>query len=300
VYDTHPNSQDKKTAVTLVAIVGPTAVGKSEVAIRIAPELNAEIISVDSMQVYRGMDIGTSKPGQNEREKVRTHMIDIVDPGEDFSVAVFKEMAERSVRDIVNRGNLPILVGGSGLYYRAVVDDLDFTGVEGDGINGRASAYELSGDELYETLHSLDPAAASEIDISNRKRVIRAIEVARGGGRLISSRQDSWIEYKSPYRLIAVGLEMERSLLYGRIDRRVDRMFSMGLVSEVQNLQREGLGLSCTAGATVHQRQFVTGGSYRRDKKTHTKVRETSDYMVRQRQTDTLVQGKTVGRRRRF
>ncbi len=254
---TGPDPQNVEPPITLIAIVGPTAVGKSVVAMSIAPELDAEIISVDSMQVYRGMDIGTSKPVEAEREKVVYHLVDVADPGRDFSVAQFKEMADKAVRDVVARGKRPMLVGGSGLYYRAVVDDLDFTGVRGKGRSGRAPAGDTSNRELHTTLVRLDPEAAREIDASNRKRVIRAIEVARGDGRLISERQDSWVEFTSPYELIAVGLEMERSLLYRLIDRRVDRMIAVGLVDEVQRLQRGGLETGSTAGEALGYRQML-------------------------------------------
>ncbi len=260
---TGSNHRDVKPQITLIAIIGSTAVGKSAVAMSIAPELEAEIISVDSMQVYRGMDIGTSKPARADRDKVAYHLVDVADPGRDFSVAQFKELADNAVRDVVARGRRPMLVGGSGLYYRAVVDDLDFTGVRGKGRSGRAPEGDISNGELHATLVRLDPAAAREIDAANRKRVIRAIEVARGGGRLISKRQDSWVEFTSPYDLIAVGLEMERSLLYRLIDRRVDRMITMGLVGEVRRLQRGGLKAGSTAGEALGYRQmlgFIEGG----------------------------------------
>jgi len=256
-----PGNVEPRT--TLIAIVGPTAVGKSAVAMSIAPALNAEIISVDSMQVYRGMDIGTSKPVEAERKIVAYHLVDVADPVRDFSVARFKKMADKAVRDVVARGRRPMLVGGSGLYYRAVVDDLDFTGVRGKGRSGSEPEVDISNRELHDTLVRLDPAAAREIDDSNRKRVIRAIEVARGDGRLISERQDSWVEFTSPYDLIAIGLEMDRSLLCGLIDLRVDRMITMGLADEVRRLQREGLKAGSTAGEALGYRQmlrFIEGG----------------------------------------
>ncbi|MBU4386813.1 MAG: tRNA (adenosine(37)-N6)-dimethylallyltransferase MiaA [Actinobacteria bacterium] len=255
--DKRSDPRQDEPPITLLAIVGPTAVGKSAVAMRIAPELGAEIISVDSMQVYRGMDIGTSKPDEADMERVDFHLVDVSDPGCDFSVAAFKEMAEGAVRDVAARGKLPMLVGGSGLYYRAVVDDLDFAGVRGEGRSGREPAGDISDRELHATLERSDPAAAREIDPSNRKRVIRAIEVARGGGRLISARQDSWVEYRSPYRLVAAGLEMDRALMYQLIDLRVDRMISMGLADEVRRLKLEGLRAGSTAGEALGYRQLL-------------------------------------------
>ena len=254
------DSENDNRRVTLLALLGPTAVGKSAVAMRLAPEMYAEIISVDSMQVYRGMDIGTAKPGDAERARVRFHMLDVVDPTDSFSAAAFKEKATVAIDDVTARGKRPLLVGGSGLYFRAVVDDLDFAGSCGARPYRSGPVRELeviSDAELHRLLERLDPDAAGEIDASNRKRVLRAIEVARGGERLISERQASWKGYSSPYYLIAVGLDMDRSLLYSLIDLRVEQMMSIGLVQEVRRLRERGLGRGTTAGEALGYRQVL-------------------------------------------
>ncbi len=244
----------------LAAVLGPTAVGKTAVSLLISRGLNAEIVSVDAMQVYAGMDVGTGKPSASEREAVNFHMLDVADPALDYSVARFKREADRSLLDITARGRLPLLVGGSGLYYRALVDDLDFASAKGvvrrdveieEGLSG------LSDLELHDLLEDLDPVSARSIPTANRKRVARAIEVARGGGRLISERQSSWCDYNSPYKLIATALDMPRRALYGLIDERVDRMISSGLEDEVRRLSAAGLRRGTTAGEALGYRQLL-------------------------------------------
>ena len=249
-----------EAGVKLLALVGPTAVGKTKVAILNAPRLNAEIISVDSMQVYRGMDIGTAKPTEQERQNVPFHLTDIVDACTSFSVAAYKEMAEAAIADISSRGKRPLLVGGSGLYFRAVVDNLDFAHAAPDRQTGGKIRAELSGStsaELHSLLQQVDPKAAGEIPPSNKRRVLRALEVAGSGERLVSERQDSWIGYRSIYDLVAVGLEMDRDLLFRLIDDRVDSMISKGLENEVKWLGGCGLSQGSTAGEALGYRQML-------------------------------------------
>jgi tRNA dimethylallyltransferase len=245
---------------TILAIVGPTAVGKTRVALRIAPEMGAEIISVDSMQVYRGMDIGTSKPGPEDRERVRFHLLDAVDPAENYSAARYKEMADQAIADVVARGKRPLLVGGSGLYFRAVVDDLDFANIGGAELY-RAEVEEELEDmktpELYELLRELDPRSADGIPPTNRRRLLRAIQAARGGDRLMSERQPSWSDFESPYDIWPVALQVERALLYRLIDLRVDAMMQAGLEDEVKALAAKGLKKGTTAGEALGYRQLL-------------------------------------------
>lgn len=253
------NSAAHTPPIRLVSIVGPTAVGKSRTAVAVAPKIGAEIVSADSMQVYRGMDVGTSKPTLSERLAVVHHLIDVVEPYEDFNAALYKQKALECIEDIVSRGRLPMLVGGSGLYYRAVVDDLDFPPVaaparEGDVVDSLAEMTDL---QLHQQLSRLDPEAASEIPMSNRKRVIRALTVAREGERLISDRQYSWEEFASPYELTAVGLCMDRALLYRLIDIRVERMVENGLKEETVRLREKGLRRGTTAGEALGYRQML-------------------------------------------
>lgn len=244
----------------LAAVVGPTAVGKTALASRIAGSLNAEIISVDAMQVYRGMDIGTGKPAPRELGGIPIHMIDVADPRENFSVARFKELADNEAFIVLSGGRLPLLAGGSGLYYRAVVDDLDFANTGGADKFRVETAEEMDDMddlELHDLLADLDPRAAREIPPSNRRRVRRAIEVAREGDRLMSERQHSWSDYESPYVVAAAGLEMDRESLYRLIDHRVDSMMEAGLLQEVERLRAAGLEPGTTAGEALGYRQLL-------------------------------------------
>jgi len=244
----------------MVCIVGPTAVGKTAVAVRIAPGLSAEIVSADAMQVYRGMDIGTGKPSLDEQAGVPFHMLDIARPDENFSVARFKELADDAVFSIVAAGKVPLLVGGSGLYLRAVVDDLDFANLGGTDqwrVEVEEEFEAMDDLELHDLLQDLDPAAAREIPPQNRRRVLRAVEVARQGDRLMSERQHAWADYESPYELTMAGLEMHRPLLYRLIDERVDDMLARGLEGEVKSLKAAGLKRGTTAGEALGYRQLL-------------------------------------------
>ncbi|PKQ28927.1 MAG: tRNA (adenosine(37)-N6)-dimethylallyltransferase MiaA [Candidatus Anoxymicrobium japonicum] len=240
----------------MAAIVGPTAIGKTAVAVTVAAEINAEIVSIDAIQVYRGMDIGANKPTKEEREAVPFHMLDVVDPKESFSVARFKELADEQILDITSRGGLPLLVGGSGLYYRAVVDDLNFA--NGHRVDADDDEFHDMNDlELHKLLENLNHAAALEISPRNRRRVLRAIEVARQGDRLMSERQRSWSDYQSPYDARVVGLKMDRVLLRRLIDERVDRMMAQGLVDEVMRLKETGLERGTIAAEALGYRQIL-------------------------------------------
>ncbi|MGI9860294.1 tRNA (adenosine(37)-N6)-dimethylallyltransferase MiaA [Moorella naiadis] len=228
----------------LAAIVGPTATGKSAIALQVAAHLGAEIISVDSAQVYRGMDIGTAKLTPAERvgpegQLIPHHLIDIVDPDEPFSVADYQALARRAIKEINARGCLPLLVGGTGLYYQAVVDPYRFT-PEGGDPRVRQELEELAarfGNEyLYERLQRADPEAARMIHLHDRRRLVRALEVYQTTGQPISAAL-AWRRRKeTPYRLAAVALTMPRPLLYERIEARVDAMLAQGLVEEVARL----------------------------------------------------------------
>lgn len=216
----------------LVVIVGPTAVGKTAVSLHLAQALNGEVVSADSRQIYRGMDIGTAKVTRQERAKVPHHLIDVVDPDDTLTLAQFQRMAYAAIDAILDRGRLPLLVGGTGQYVRAVV--------EGWGIPEvppherlRSALERLSTEELARWLHVLDPAAAARIDLNNPRRLIRALEVTLVSGRPISVQQT---KSPPPYRILQIGLTMPRPLLHKRIDARVDRMLESGLLEETQRL----------------------------------------------------------------
>lgn len=240
----------------LIAIVGPTAVGKSKLAIHLVQTLDGEIVSADSRQVYRYMDIGTAKPSLKERALVPHHLIDVVDPDEDFSLALYQEMAYRAVKEIQRRGRLALLVGGSGLYVRAVIRGLQIPQVPPDA-ELRRSLEEKAATEgymaLYEELKELDPDAAKNIDPRNIRRLIRAIEVCRLSGVPFSQLQGS---EPTPFRSLVLGLTTARDDLYRRIDSRVDRMMEQGLVEEVKALLERGYSLDLPSMSGLGYKQI--------------------------------------------
>ncbi len=235
----------------LLALVGPTASGKTEAGLAIAEALGAEIVSVDSMLVYRGMDVGTAKPTSDDRARVRHHLIDLVEPSEPFSVAAFQREARAAVGGIEGRGARAILVGGSGLYLRAVVDDLEFPGTDAStraDLELQASA--LGAARLYERLAALDPVAAGRIEPGNVRRIVRALEVAALTGRPFSTFGQAWERYPSEAVRVA-GVRMNRDVLTGRIGRRVDAMFERGWLDEVRTLVERGFGGWLTSSQAI-------------------------------------------------
>ena len=234
-----------------LALVGPTASGKTEASLVIAETVGAEILSVDSMLVYRGMDIGTAKPTAAERARVPHHLLDLVDPSEPFSVAAFQEAAREATADVRRRGSRPLVVGGSGLYFRAVVDDLDFPGTEPEtrsALEEEASA--LGAVRMYRRLADLDPVAASKIEPGNVRRVVRALEVAAITGRPFSSFAAAWDSYW-PEHVRAVGIRLGREELASRVEDRVHAMIALGWLDEVDGLVEQGLGGWLTASKAI-------------------------------------------------
>ncbi|MBA7638382.1 tRNA dimethylallyltransferase [subsurface metagenome] len=239
----------------LVAIVGPTAIGKSKLAIRLAQTLDGEIVSADSRQVYRYMDIGTAKPSPEERTLVPHHLIDVVDPDEDFTLAIYQDMAHQAIEAIQKRGKLALLVGGSGLYVQAVVGGWRIPRVAPDpelrhNLEERAAREGYMA--LYEELKQVDPAAAKRIDPRNTRRVIRALEVCQISGMPFSQLQQS-----SPsFRTLVLGLTTERADLYQRIDSRVDGMMERGLVQETEGLTKRGYSLDLPSMSGIGYKQI--------------------------------------------
>lgn len=243
------------TNVRVAALVGATATGKTKAALEVAAHIDAEIVSVDSMQIYRGMDIGTAKPTSAERARVRHHLIDTFEPDHDVTVSEFQALARAAVEEIAGRGKLPLLVGGSGLYFRAVVDHLNFPPRDPDRRRALdAEAEDLGAEALYARLKSLDPAAAERIQPTNIRRIVRALEVIEATGRLFSD-NDGWERYESRYELAVAGLELPRDVLYERITDRVERMLEQGLIQEAQSLGSRGL--SRTARQALGYRQIL-------------------------------------------
>jgi len=231
--------EDALDQALLVAICGATATGKTAVAAALARALGGEIVAADSRTIYRGMNIGTAKPTPEQRAAVPHHLLDVADPAEVFTVAQYQQLAVTAVADILARGHLPLLVGGSGLYIRAVVDGLQIPHVPPDwSFRKKAEVAERERPgSLYERLQRADPRAAERIHPRNLRRIIRALEVIERSGRPISEQQRA---QPAPWRVVMTGLRMPRPLLYERIHRRVDDQITQGLVEEVRGLLLAG------------------------------------------------------------
>ena len=227
----------------MIVLTGPTAVGKTALSIQLAKAVNGEIISADSMQVYRHMDIGSAKVTPEEMDGVRHHLIDVLDPEEEFNVARFQAMAKEALEGIYERGHIPIIAGGTGFYIQALLYDIDFKENEDDSTIRQELeriGREQGSEYLHQMLAEIDPESASLIHANNRKRVIRAIEYYRMTGQRISEHNKEEREKESPYDFYYYVLTCDRSLLYERIDRRVDQMMEAGLVDEVKHLKELG------------------------------------------------------------
>ncbi|MBI3648540.1 MAG: tRNA (adenosine(37)-N6)-dimethylallyltransferase MiaA [Actinobacteria bacterium] len=229
-------------APRLLALVGPTASGKTEAAMSIAERLSAEIVSVDSMVVYRGMDVGTAKPTPEDRARVAYHLLDLAEPSEPFSVARFQVLGLETIADIRARARRPLLVGGSGLYFRALVDRLEFP--ETDPATRAELELEATAvglEPLHRRLADLDPVAAAKIEPGNLRRTVRALEVVAITGRPFSSFAGAWERYPDG-RAVAAGVRVPREVLGRRIEARVDRMIAVGFLQEVRSLLDRGFG----------------------------------------------------------
>ena len=254
-----PTSFSRKVNLNILCLLGPTAVGKTEIAIQLAQRLNAEIVSVDSRQIYRQMDIGTAKPTPEEQQAARHHLIDCVDISEPFSVADYQSLADTAIADIQNRGKRVLLVGGAGLYFRAVVDGL----FEGPGADPslrkrlEVEAAQLGVNSLHNRLRACDPESADRIHPNNLVRVIRALEVYELTGTPMSELQQQWHPEKQRYPFIAFGLTMPRALLYHRIEQRVDVMLANGLIAEVESLLAMGYGRETAALQSFGYRELI-------------------------------------------
>lgn len=247
------------TALPLVVVVGPTAAGKSALAIALAQRLGGEIINADSMALYRGMDIGTAKVAHDERSHVPHHLLDIWPVTQAASVADYQQRARAVVADVRQRGLTPILTGGSGLYVQATIDDLEFPGTD-PAIRARLEA-EIQSDgpeALHRRLFELDPAAANANSPQNARRIVRALEVIELTGRPFSA-GPGMAAYRSIYpELRMVGLTLDLPILDARIEGRVDTMWARGLVDEVRQLERAGLRDGVTARRALGYQQILT------------------------------------------
>jgi tRNA dimethylallyltransferase len=248
-----------------IFIAGPTAVGKSAVALALAEKLGGEIISVDSMQVYLGLDIGTAKPSAAERARVPHHLIDVAELTEAFDAAKFVVLAQQAVMEIQSRGHVPIFCGGTGLYFKAYLEGLGEAPPSDDKLRAELEATPLA--ELLHELEQRDPATFAKIDRSNPRRVVRAVEVIRLTGKPFSAQRARWGEApdepnpsdgsrgRSPHQII--GLSRQSADIHSRINARVDEMFALGLVEETRRLLEHGLAQNKTAMQAIGYRQVV-------------------------------------------
>ena len=228
----------------LIVLTGPTAVGKTNLSIRLAKEINGEIISADSMQVYKYMDIGSAKITPSEMQGVRHHLIDVLEPDEEFNVVTFQNMCKDAMCHIYHRNSLPIITGGTGFYIQSVLYDIDFTENEEDSAYRKKLeeiAAKQGAEVLHERLKAVDPVSAEAIHANNVKRVIRALEFYEQTGKKISEHNEKEREKQSAYNSCYFVLTDERDRLYERIDKRVDSMIEQGLVEEVKSLKARGL-----------------------------------------------------------
>jgi tRNA dimethylallyltransferase len=242
--------------MNVIAIVGPTAAGKSDLAVELALRLGGEVVNADSMQLYRGMDVGTAKLGLEERKGVPHHLLDIWDVTETANVADYQRAAREAIAAIHGRGRVPLLVGGSGLYIRAVIDDLDFPGTD-PALRARLDAElaDVGSAALHARLAELDPAAAAAILAGNGRRIVRALEVIEMTGRPFSASMPSYEDAKDD--VAQLGLTVPRPELDERIATRVERMWSAGLVEEVRRLEPYGLRDGLTASRALGYAQVL-------------------------------------------
>jgi tRNA dimethylallyltransferase len=240
----------------VIAVVGPTAVGKSELALSLAQQINGEIVNADSRQVYRYLDIGTAKPSQEARQLVPHHLIDIVDPDEPFTLALYHQLAEKAIGDIQRRGKLPLLVSGSGLYIWSMIEGWQIPQVSPNPeLRQRLEerAVREGNEALYQELQRIDPDAAVKIAPTNRRRLIRALEVIHTTGQLFSQLKQ---KNPPPFHTVIIGLTLNRQELYQRIDQRVNQMINYGLVEEVKGLLAKGYCLELPAMSGVGYQQI--------------------------------------------
>ncbi len=245
----------------LVILTGPTAVGKTSLSINLAKAINGEIISADCMQVYKKMDIGTAKISTAEMDGVTHHLIDVIEPEEEFHVVRFKEMALEAMEKIYSKGKIPIICGGTGFYIQALVYDIQFTDQE---IDKEYRQYledyaDTNGNEaLHEMLKAVDEESAENIPAPNRKRVIRALEYFKQTGEKFSVHNNREKERVSPYNFAYFVLNDDRNLLYNRIDTRVDKMYEAGLVDEVKQLLTEGCAQGMTSMDGIGYKEIIS------------------------------------------
>ena len=278
------NSVPEKPKVVIVC--GPTGIGKTTIGIELAQRFNGEIISADSMQIYRHMNIGTAKPTSEELAKVAHHMIDIVDPDENFDAVQFSKHGRAQITEIIRRGLTPFIVGGTGLYIKALLHSLFQARPIDSEVRKRLKreAEENSSGFLFERLKRVDPAAANRIHPNDSYRIIRALETFESSGKTLSDHHQNHEFSDDPFTTLKIGLQMDRQVLYERIDKRVDLMLEAGLVDEVKNLLDLGYGAELKSMQSIGYRHIVgfLEGSLPWDECLRTFKRDTRRYAKRQ------------------
>lgn len=276
-----------KSMKPLIILTGPTAVGKTALSIGLAKAVNGEIISADSMQVYRKMNIGTAKIEPSEMQGVRHHLIDILDPGEEFNVVLFKRYALEAMEDIYSRGKIPVIVGGTGFYIQALLYDIDFEDNDND-MSYREELQRLAAEKgnsyIHDMLSKVDPESAEKIHENNVKRVIRALEFYRKTGMKISEHNETEAQKESPYNFEYFVLNDDRSKLYDRIDRRIDIMLEQGLEAEVRQLVSEGYSRDLVSMQGLGYKEIIDyiQGRCSFDEAVYTLKRDTRHFAKRQ------------------
>ena len=244
----------------LIAIVGPTASGKTRLSVELAKELGGEIISFDSMQIYRGMDIGTAKPTMEERQGIVHHMLDIAHPLEDYSVSRFVEEADKLLQELLSQGKTVILVGGTGLYIDSLMKGLEFAPLPESGVRQELTriAQEQGIEVLMDRLRAVDPESAERIHPSNQKRVIRALEIYLESGKTMTQHNLETQQRPPKYEPMWIGLDyVNREALYARINRRVDLMVEQGLLEELQRLLAQGIPENATSMQAIGYKELM-------------------------------------------
>ena len=271
----------------LIILTGPTAVGKTALSIVLAKAVDGEIISADSIQVYRKMNIGTAKIQQSEMQGVRHHLIDILDPGEDFNVVLFKKYALEAMKDIYSREKIPVVVGGTGFYIQALLYDINFEDNDND-MSYREELQTLAAEHgnsyIHDMLAGVDPESAEKIHENNVKRVIRALEFYKKTGMKISKHNEAESQKESPYNFEYFVLNDDRQKLYDRIDRRIDIMLADGLLDEVRSLVDEGYSRDLVSMQGLGYKEMIDyiQERYTLDEAVYTLKRDTRHFAKRQ------------------
>ena len=278
------NDNNKKP---LVILTGPTAVGKTEISIKLAKAINGEIISADSIQVYKHLDIGSAKVTKEEMDGVNHYLIDVLEPDEEFNIYVFKKLALEAMEEIYAKGKIPIIAGGTGFYIQALLYDIEFSEEEGDKTYRHMlekKAEEEGVTVIHNMLKEVDPEAANEIHENNLKRVIRALEYYHETGMRISEHNKEQRQKESPYNFRYYVLNMDRDKLYSRINLRVDIMAESGLVDEVKKLKEMGYGkeLNSMQGIGYKEIRDYVDGVYDYDTAMETLKKNTRNFAKRQ------------------